>query len=273
MPVKSSFFDLHIHTEFSPDSKTTLDAYAQLAEALKIHIGFLDHFELAFLNSLDYLNYDTLPKLLESFDQTQARYPNVSLGLEVDYYSDHATSVAEFHDDFRKDFDYFIGTVHVIDGLAVTTQEELEVLVSRIGLPQIIRRYFDEVEAAIRSRLFDGIAHIDGVMRFVPFYSTSPSLNEFWCQRTLELGKLCQQKGVLIEINLRGLHHPWGKMHPSQSLVQELIESGAQFYVGSDSHTLSDFKKASPKLKQLHRFLREHNSLRLPASLDSLLEG
>jgi histidinol-phosphatase (PHP family) len=273
MPAKPSCFDLHLHTEFSPDSNTPLEVYAQAANRLEIHIGFLDHFELAFLDRPDYLNYDTLPKLLESFDQTQASYPNTSLGLEVDYYSDRASIVAEFCDEYRKDFDYFVGTVHVIDDLAVTTPEEFEVLVSRIGLTPIVHRYFDEVEGAIQSELFDGIAHIDGVMRFIPWYPSEPSLIEFWQERTLELGKLCLQKGVLIELNLRGLSHPWGKMHPSQQLVEELLKSGSQFYVGSDSHGLTDFQETAPKLKQLHRFLRDQGGFGLPGSLRTLLEG
>ncbi|MFX1318486.1 MAG: histidinol-phosphatase HisJ family protein [Promethearchaeota archaeon] len=273
MSKKPSFFDLHLHTEFSPDSTIPLEAYAQLAEQLEIHVGFLDHFELAFFNRPNYLNYETLPRLLESFDQTKANYPNVSLGLEVDYYSDEASGVAEFCDDFRNDFNYLIGTVHVIGGFAITTLDELRVLVSRIGLPSTIERYFTEVEGAIRSKLFDGIAHIDGVMRFVPLYPSDTSLNEIWQRRTLELGGLCQRTGVLIEVNLRGLNHPWGKMHPSQSLIEELVQAGAHFYVGSDSHSLRDFEEAAPKLRQVHLYLREHGGFRLPASLGALLDG
>jgi len=272
MSAKPSIFDLHLHTEFSPDSTISLEAYAQLAEKLEIHAGFLDHFELAFVNRPRYLNYENLPRLLDAFDQTKANYPNVSLGLEVDYYSDNASGVAEFCDDIRNDFNYLMGTVHVIDGLAVTTLEELRVLVSRIGLPQIIERYFYEVEGAIKSKLFDGIVHIDGVMRFIPLYPTDPTLNEVWQRRTLELGKLCQRTGILIEVNLRGLNHPWGKMHPSQPLIEELVQAGAQFYVGSDSHSLSDFEEAAPRLRQVHRFLRERGGFGLPASLRELLE-
>jgi HisJ family histidinol phosphate phosphatase len=264
MSQPASIYDLHIHTEFSPDSQTPLEAYAQVAEQKSIHIGFLDHFELAFLERPDYLNYDNLPRLLEDFEQTQKQYPNISLGLEVDYYSARSTTVAEFCDDFRKDFDYFIGTVHTLDGLAVTTKEELDVLIKRIGLPMIVQRYFDEVEGAIRSGLFEGIAHLDGVMRFVPMHSNDQELIDFWYQRTLEVGKECQKWNVIIEVNLRGLVHPWGKLHPSQSIIEDLMEAGAQFYVGSDSHSISDFEEAVPQLQQLHRFLREHGGFKLP---------
>lgn len=257
---------MHIHTEFSPDSSTPLEAYAQTAEELAIHIGFLDHLELAFLNRQGYLNFQTLPQLLETFDQIHGQYPYTSLGLEVDFYSDRQSLVAEFCDDYRKDLHYLIGTVHTIDGLAVTIKEEMDVLVSRLGLRVMVQRYFEEVERAIRSELFDGIAHIDGVMRFVPLYSNHEELDVFWQQRTLELCQLCQKTGVLIEINLRGLNYSWGRMHPPKFLIEKLVNSGAQFYVGSDSHTLQDFKDAVPHLQQLHKYLKEHSGLTLPIS-------
>jgi histidinol-phosphatase (PHP family) len=267
MSKQRPVFDMHIHTEFSPDSSTPLRAYAEVADQLSIHIGFLDHFELAFMNRQNYLNYNSLPRLLESFDNTQSQYPDTSLGLEIDFYSDQISSVAEFCDGHRKDFDYFIGTVHTIDGLAVTIREELETLITRIGLAAILRRYFDEVEGAIRSGLFDGIAHIDGVMRFVPLYNEGKNLMDYWHQRTFELGKLCVAYGIPIEINLRGLHYPWGQTHPSQLLIAQLIQEGAHFFVGSDSHKLKDFENAVPQLRKVHAYLMEQAGLELPLPL------
>ncbi|MFX1566289.1 MAG: PHP domain-containing protein [Promethearchaeota archaeon] len=264
MTTKPSVFDLHIHTEYSPDSSTPMADYIHQAEQSSIHVGFLDHFELAFCNHPGYLNIEKLPELLDEFDTTQSEYPYCSLGLEVDYYSDRADKVAEFCDSYRKEFDYLIGTIHTIEDLAVTIKEELDILVTRIGLPIILERYFDEVEGAILSKLFDGIAHIDGVMRFVPFYPHDQQLIEFWQQRTLELGKLCQRQEVLIEINLRGQQQPWGRFHPSQPIITELIRSGARFYVGSDSHSLPDFKQNALKVHELHAYLINSGALGLP---------
>ncbi|MFX1510469.1 MAG: PHP domain-containing protein [Promethearchaeota archaeon] len=264
MSTTSSVYDFHIHTEYSPDSSTPMSDYARLADQLSIHIGFLDHFELAFVTRPGYLNFQTIPMLLETFDRTKSEYPRCFLGLEVDYYSDRAEEVAEFCENYRNDFDYFIGTIHTIENLAVTTKEELDVLVSRIGLPTIIHRYFTEVEEAIRSNLFDGIAHLDGVMRFVPLYPHDQKVIDFWHRRTLELGRLCQQLDVLIEINLRGQRHPWGRLHPSQPIISELIKAEARFFVGSDSHSLNDFKQVAPRLCEFHRYLRDSDALGLP---------
>lgn len=267
MPSTPSNFDLHVHTEFSPDSTTPLEAYALRANQLSIHVGFLDHFELAFLDRHDYLNPNQFPRLLEEYDRVHSRYPSTSIGLEVDYYTDLAPQLAEFCDDYKNDFDYFIGVVHTVNRLALTILEEMDELVKKIGLREILERYFDEVESAIRSQLFTGIAHIDGVMRFLPRYSGSSEVTSLWKQKTKELGLLCQEQDVLIEVNLRGLKHPWGRMHPDPQLIDELIQSGAQFFVGSDSHSLKDFENTAPQLRQMNSFLVDQNALRLPESL------
>ncbi len=271
MKRKPSNYDLHLHTEFSPDSSTPLEAYAQRANQLGIHVGFLDHFELAFLDRKDYLNPNHFPHLLEVYDRVHSQYPYTSLGLEVDYYSDLASQLAEFCDDYKSDFDYFIGVVHTVNRLALTIVEEMEELVKTIGLREILERYFDEVESAIRSQLFSGIAHIDGVMRFVPLFPGSSKVTSIWTQQTTDLGLLCQELGVLVEVNLRGLNHPWGRMHPDPQIIDELILSGAKFFVGSDSHSLKDFEKTAPQLCQLNAYLAEKRALRLPESIQSSL--
>ena len=196
-------YDLHVHTEFSPDSTTPLERYAQSADEHAIHVGFCDHFELAFMERPDYLNHDRLGQLLERYDQVHSQYPHTSLSLEIDYYSDLASEVAEFCDTYRNDLDYLIGVVHTVDRQAVTTPEEMAQLVSQMDLATILERYFHEVEAAISSQLFDGLAHIDGVMRYVPLYPGSLNLETYWQERTLQLGRLCRKHGVLVEVNLR----------------------------------------------------------------------
>jgi HisJ family histidinol phosphate phosphatase len=257
-------YDLHVHTEFSPDSTTPLESYAQSAERHSIHVGFCDHFELAFLERQDYLDFERLVHLLEQYDQVHSQYPNTSLSLEIDYYSDLASEVAEFCDTYRKDLDYLIGVVHTVDRHAVTTPEEMERLVSQMSLATIVERYFDEVEGAITSKLFDGLAHIDGVMRYVPIYSKSADLEAYWERRTLQLGHLCQKHGVLVEVNLRGLLHPWKQTHPPEYIIKTLAKDGVQFFVGSDSHSLRDFRESLPLLKHTQSVLKERDCFQLP---------
>jgi len=223
-----------------------------------------DHFELVFTSRPGYLGEEQIPDLLETFDEVHASYPNTSLGLEVDFYSDLASEVAEFCDRHRRDFSRFICAVHTLDRLAVTMREEMETLVRRYGLPGVLKRYFDEVEAAISSGLFDGIAHINGVTRFASLFSEFKQVEEFCTARTLDVGLLCCKLGVVIEVNLGGLRHPWRKTYPPLDLVDRLAEDGARFFVGSDSHTVESFVDSLPLIQELTNHLRQRGALHLP---------
>ena len=264
MPSEHLVHDLHVHTHFSPDSKEQLDSYARAGQQNSCHVGFSDHFELAFQERRGYLSEGQLPLLLEEFDKTQSRYPETSISLEVDYYSNLSLEVAEFCDNQRQNFDYLIGCVHCVNGLAVTSQKEMALLVQRLGLLGVLRKYFDEVESLIRSRLFNGLAHIDAVMRFVPLYKEEFSqASDYWYQRTLELGKLCEAYDLPVEINLTGLNYPWGRLHPDKVIVDLLIKSGTRFFIGSDSHEIESFVKTVPLVRQLNDYLRKRGALQL----------
>ncbi|MFX1475872.1 MAG: histidinol-phosphatase HisJ family protein [Promethearchaeota archaeon] len=271
MPSRFRVHDLHIHTHFSSDSVEELKAYAEAGEQLAIHVGYLDHFELAFQDREGYLTEERLPELLEEFSEVHSRYPNTSLSLEVDYYSHLSSEVGEFCDNHCHDFDYLIGTVHNVDGLAVTSRREMALLVQKFGLIEVLRRYFDEIEAAIRSKLFDGIAHIDAAMRYAPNFSeASQKTEDYWRTRTLELGKISRQYNLPVEVNLTGLNYPWGRTHPDQELIDLLAESGTKFFVGSDSHRMKLFVQSVPLVRQMTKYLQEKGALMLPGNLVSL---
>jgi histidinol-phosphatase (PHP family) len=271
MPSTFRVYDLHLHTHFSSDSVEELAAFAEAGEQHSIHVGFLDHFELAFQDRQDYLTEERLPELLEEFDTVHSRYPNTSLSLEIDYYSNLSSEVEEFCDRQRHNFDYLIGTVHNVDRLAVTSRREMTLLVQKYGLLVVLRRYFDEVEASIRSKLFDGIAHIDAVMRYAPKFSeSSHEIENYWRTKTLELGKICSKFALPVEVNLTGLNYPWGRMHPDQEIIDILAEFGTTFFVGSDSHRIKAFVNAVPLVRQMTTYLQKRGALQLPRNIGSL---
>lgn len=269
MPSLGLAYDLHVHTRYSSDSTAELGEYASAGQRYACHVGFLDHFELAFTDRPGYLREDQLPSLFEEFDRVHAVYPHTSLSLEVDYYTELATEVAEFCDRYHEDFGYLIGAVHTIDELAVTVPAEFGALVRRFGLLGTMKRYFDEVENAIRANLFDGIAHIDGVMRYVTTYPKVYAAETFWQVRTRELGHLCRQQGLLMEVNLGGLRPPWGRTHPDSEILDELIAAGTHFYPSSDSHSVAVFVEAVPLCRKMTDYLFEKGALQLPGKLGS----
>jgi len=261
--------DLHVHTSFSPDSTTQMEEYAQKGHQNKCHIGFLDHFEYAFMSRPNHLNEENIVLLLDEFDRVHAAYPNTSLGLEVDFFVDLQSEIAEFCDDHRKDFDYLIGAFHVIGRLAVTEQKEMKILVKNFGLLGVLKKYFEGIGVLIQSRLFDGVAHIDVVMRFANEYPITPKVKQLWQSQTLKLGFLCKRTSLPVEVNVGGLYQPWGLTYPSLDVIDKLLDAGTRFFIGSDSHTIESFQRALPKVQEMIEYLRQRSGLCLPGRLAS----
>ncbi|MFX1562369.1 MAG: histidinol-phosphatase HisJ family protein [Promethearchaeota archaeon] len=269
MSLTPRIHDLHVHTGFSPDSTTQMEAYAQEGHQHLCHIGFLDHFEYAFMNRPNHLNEDNMAILLEEFDRVHASYPNTSLGLEVDFFVDLQSEIAEFCDNHRKDFDYLIGALHVIGRLAVTYQKEMKLLVKNFGLLGVLKRYFEGMEILIKSKLFDGVAHLDVAMRYANAYPITPKVKQLWQSKTQELGFLCKTTGLPVEVNVGGLFQPWGLTYPSLNVIDKLLDAGTRFFIGSDSHSIESFQRALPKVQEMTEYLRQRDGLCLPSSLES----
>jgi len=252
--------DLHLHTHYSSDVPlgcAPFREYCQLGEQFTIHVGFLDHFEIPeFLNNPKYALYGELgvTKYIEEFEQVHAEFPNSSLGLEVDYYPEFEAELAEFLDTYRTDFSRFIGSVHVIDGKAITLREECKQVLKKYQFPEFHNIYFQTLEAAIDSNLFDGIAHIDVLYRFVnELFDPGPLVEDN--REVLRLGKRCKDRNLTIELNISGFGHAIKRPYPSLDIVKTLQEYEATFFVGSDSHLPRHFAKRISMIHRMNQFL------------------
>ena len=104
----------------------------------------------------------------------------------------------------------------------------------------MVRRYFEVVERAVRSGLFDVIGHLDIYRRHgLNFYGgqllkTHQGLVE---ELLSEMGK----REVGLEINTAGWRHGQNEPYPSLTLLKEALERGITVItLGSDAHRLGD---------------------------------
>lgn len=143
----------------------------------------------------------------------------VKLGLEVDWVPAHAEKLADLLAAYP--WDYLLGSVHWIDGLAVDGRPGWW---EQAPAEEIWERYARELQAAARSGHFDVLAHPDLVKIFghrvewdwSPFVS---SLN-----------------GVALEVSSAGLHKPVGELYPDASLLALAREAGVAITLASDAH-------------------------------------
>ena len=100
-------FNLHTHTHFS-DGSSPPEEYIEEAIRQGFHtLGFSDHSPVPFEN-----NFALKEERLDEYIKTIKSYPNILLGLEIDY----IPGITKPIEDYRKMncFDYFIGSVHLV---------------------------------------------------------------------------------------------------------------------------------------------------------------
>jgi HisJ family histidinol phosphate phosphatase len=263
--------DLHIHSNWSQDNLEgpSLAEYIPVAERYKLHIGFVEHFEMLYYDKEkrpmadklgDWkLNFDSLNIYLEEVDQLREAYPFVSSGLEIDYYPYRENDLHEFVDRIGDQFDLLIGSVHELeDYRPVTLRKDYDWLVEKHGsVERVAEIYFDFMDRLVESRLFDAVAHPDVVFRFLPKYDGSTSPSESFRSRIIHLGDLCLETNTMMEINLSGLRYQWGRTFPPIDLIQHLRAQGVTFFIGSDSHTVQNLHDSILSIRQYNNRLRE----------------
>ena len=250
--------DNHIHTRWSldiPDGPTFED-YIPLVEREHIHVNFLDHLEIALFNEKIPLKGDTIDKYLETFDIAKSRCTHLSVGFEVDYYPEREAEIAEFLDNYKKDVDLVVGSVHEIAPLqAITVPMHLQHLLQHNSFDELVQRYFNYECQMVESGLFAAIAHPDVIFRFcgdvvenLPRYETHPLL--------LDLANLCKERNVSVELNVRGLLYPCKRPFPSLPMARTFLERGVNMFVGSDSHSVQDLTRQIKWVKQANLFVQ-----------------
>ena len=135
----------------------------------------------------------------------------------------------------RHAYDFTIGSVH-IGPLSPYGTDRVASFTSGRSLAEVIRPYFDDVEAAARSGLFDTLGHLDFVKRYLAAHiamsdlAAAPELYEPILRALIE-------SGTALEVNVSGLRQSPGETYPTEPIVA-LYRSlgGTRLTAGSDAH-------------------------------------
>jgi histidinol-phosphatase (PHP family) len=143
----------------------------------------------------------------------------VKLGLEVDWVPERADELAQVLEPYP--WDYLIGSVHWIGGLAVDQKPGLW---AGSSVEEVWAIYARELEAAARSGHFDVLAHPDLVKIF------GDRVEWDW-QPVIDA-----LDGVALEVSTAGLHKPVGELYPEASLLR----GANRITLASDAHAAED---------------------------------
>jgi histidinol-phosphatase (PHP family) len=221
--------DYHMHLR-APDESIdhTVEAVERFVEAAAQRgideIGFTEHVyyfeQTKHLWSVPYhlerCVYDVEPYVDAVVEAKRRGYP-VKLGIEVDHQPDRADEMTEALEPYP--WDYRIGSIHFVDGLAIDQQPSL---VEEVGPDEGWRRYYDWLADA--SQRFEILGHPDLVKFF------GPELEWDWDGLAESLGDAC------LEVSSAGLHKAHGKLYPNADLLRSGHEHGIPITLASDAH-------------------------------------
>jgi histidinol-phosphatase (PHP family) len=233
--------DAHLHTNLSPDSDVPIDVYCASAVARGIpEIAITDHVDFDPRDQA--YAFSTFAEREREVREAAARWADrglrVRFGVEVTYESRFE---AEIRDHLaRHPYDYAIGSVHV-GSASPYVASRVAAWVAGRSFDEIVAPYFAEVDAAIRSELFDTLGHLDYVKKYVArhvppaAFAARPDVYE-------PLLRALVESGTALEVNASGLRQPPGETYPPAPIVDRFRAlGGVRVTAGSDAHRSDSF--------------------------------
>jgi histidinol-phosphatase (PHP family) len=169
------------------------------------------------------------------------------LGLEMDYVPGREDRIANLIDEHE--LDYVVGSVHFLREGAVD-HDGYDVW-EAVGDPdRVWRSYFETLAEAIRTGLYDIVAHPDLVKVWGPERPPPTRDPRFYYEPLVEA---VADAGVAVELSTAGWRKPAGEQYPADALAAMCIDAGATFSLSSDAHRPEDvgrdYERALEKLR------------------------
>lgn len=226
--------DYHMHTHFSEDSQTPMEAMILGAarKGLK-YICFTEHMDLdyppahgTFQADLDAYQRELLPLKAAYQDTIQVGH-GVELGMQP--------HLAARNRDLAKKypFDFIIASMHLLSGLDVYYPEAWE------NRPEsaVIADYFKELLFCLQSmEAYDTLGHLDYIIRYSPTRNQNHSYERYGEYIDPILQHLIDNHKCL-EVNTAGLKYGLGQPNPDTFILKRYRELGGHLItIGSDAH-------------------------------------
>ena len=219
--------DYHVHSTFS-DGKAAPEEYLPAAKAAGIsEIGFSEHLSLFSetqewcMNPSNVISYiDYIGKLKE-----QTKDLIIRTSLEIDFIPGKEKEIASFIEPFN--LDYRIGSVHYLGERSVDLGPEFY---EGKDINFLYESYFEMVNLAVSSGLFDIIGHCD----LIRIYGYKPSEDPSPLYR--KLASTMKKHNVAFELNTNGRNRPIADFYPDRRFLHIFSEENVAVCVNSDAH-------------------------------------
>jgi histidinol-phosphatase (PHP family) len=241
----SYLVDYHMHTNFSDGSDTYIRYLEEARRKDIAEIGFSDHITLVPVDwAVQRIDYPVLRENLSRLCNDFSEDVQVRFGLEVDFFPGRERDIEQTINFFP--VDYVIGSVHFIDEWNFDGDQSLY---GKWSNNELYAMYFDRLQQAAKSGLFDIIGHFDLIKKF-NCWPESDQTHLF--EETL---KIIKEANLVLELNTSGLDRPCAEFYPNVKTLELACKNGVQITLGSDAHRPSQvgrhFDKAIKLLKEV----------------------
>jgi len=229
-------YDCHVHSTFSSDSEMPGEVACEKACEIGLNgITFTDHMDIDFPDEEEFMidfdiYFDSMKKLAEKYKNRL----KVLIGLEAGFQPhvlEQTKGVINSHD-----FDFVIGSVHVVDGFDTYKPAYFDGLSKHEAYLKDMLAILDMVKTFDD---FDIVGHFDYVIRKAPYEDRNLRYNEF-SDIFDEIFKGLIEKGKGFEVNTSSFREKEGTITPVYDIdiLKRYRELGGEIItLGSDSHT------------------------------------
>ena len=227
--------DYHLHSQFSCDSRTNMDAICQAALNAGLNeIAFTDHMDFTWPHQYENHYVHDLDNYLHTIAIYQDKYAgqlNIRAGLEIGLEKHRLNDYEKILKKYPLDF--VIGSVHEIGGIAVSQKAFFQ----GKSKAQVYRQYYSNLLECIRMfDNFDVIGHLDYCKRYAPF-CYEPGDHLLAMDLVTEILNELIKRGKGIEINTSGYRHCSCMCLPHFDILRHYRQlGGTRITIGSDSH-------------------------------------
>lgn len=224
--------DLHVHTLYSCDSKTSMAKYCDEAVSRGIScICFTDHVDY---NKRDYgYGFYNPSAFFEEFHRIREVYgENIKLLCGIEFSEPHLYR-KEFESLCGLPYDFVLGSVHYwVDDLFASEMEK-----NGITLENAFEVYWQEIYKAVSFGEFDSLAHMDFPKRYYK--------NSVWNENQVsDIFKMMVKNNISLEINTSSLRKGLSETMPCGELLKVYEKVGGRnITIGSDAHSAEELGK------------------------------
>jgi histidinol-phosphatase (PHP family) len=236
----------HTHTLWSDGSANATDMLTAAANAGLSEIGISDHYVMTPFEPEGWsMPLDFLPEYTCQLKKiAEANNPiDLKIGIEADYFPQtiHALTLELL----KYDFDYIIGSIHILDGFHVDETASLWLDKSQEDINNIWRNYYLNMVKLAESNLFDIVGHFDLCKKFA-FYPTIDLSVEI--DASLEA---ISKSGMSIEINTAGWDKPASSAYPELDILINARCKNIPIVISADAHAPGEINRHYAKAVKL----------------------